>query len=147
MKKALISFPILFLFSSLLSAAGLTDLSVEQVQTMKQDKDVLIVDVRTGKEWQSTGIIPGSHPLEFFDPDGHYDSKKWLSQLQQLKSSPDQKIILVCRSGNRSGMVGNFLAQKLGMKNIYHLSTGIRSWIKAGKKVAPVCPDSIVCKK
>ncbi len=131
-------------FSATLTAAELENLSVEQLQTMRQNSDALVIDVRTPKEWQTTGIIPNSHKLEFFDSNGKYDAKKWLSQLQQLKSSPDQPVILICRSGNRSGMVGNYLAKQLGMKNIYHLSTGIQSWIKAGKPVSPDC-NKITC--
>ncbi len=145
MNLNILFFLILSFFSALLAAAELEDLSVEQVQAMQHNTDALIIDVRTPKEWQTTGVIPNSHKLEFFDSNGKYDSKKWLSQLQQLKSSPDQPVILVCRSGNRSGMVGNFLTKQLDMKNIYHLSTGIQSWIKAGKPVTPDC-NKLTCK-
>jgi len=139
MNLNIISFLIFSFFSSALAAAELGNLSVTQVQTMRQNTDTLVIDVRTPKEWQSTGIIPNSHKLVFFDSNGKYDAKKWLSQMQQLRSSPDQPVILVCQSGNRSGRVGNFLTKQLGMKNIYHLSTGIQSWIKAGIPVTPDC--------
>lgn len=146
MNLKILSFLFLSFFSAILVAAELADLSVEQIQTMQQNSDALVIDIRTEKEWQTTGIIPNSHKLEFFNSNGKYDSDKWLAQLEQLKSSPDQPIILVCRSGNRSGVVGNFLAEQLGMKNVYHFSTGIKSWIQAGKPVSPACQNQLACK-
>ena len=47
----------------------------------------------------------------------------------------DQAFVLVCRSGNRTGIVGDFLSKQLGFKNVYHLQDGIKSWIKEGKEV------------
>jgi 3-mercaptopyruvate sulfurtransferase SseA len=36
-------------------------------------------------------------------------------------------------------MVGNMLAKKMGLKNIYHLSNGIMPWIKAGNNTSKDC--------
>ncbi|WP_305906872.1 rhodanese-like domain-containing protein [Methylomarinum sp. Ch1-1] len=141
-----ISIVILALFSSLLSAAELIDLSVPQLQAMRQNSEALIIDIRTEKEWQATGTLPASHKLQFFNASGDYDAEKWLAELKKLKSSPDQPVVLVCRSGNRSGMVGNFLAKQLGMKNVYHLSSGIESWLQAGQEVDAPCPNKVACK-
>lgn len=135
MPSKFLYFLFLTFFATLLSAAELTDLSVNQVQAMQQQGEALVIDIRTAQEWQNSGIIPDSHKLQFFNSDGKYDADTWLAKLAELKSSPDQPVILVCRSGNRSGMVGNFLTQKLGMKNIYHLSNGIRGWQKAGQQL------------
>ncbi len=126
-------FSILLLTSNYLPADELKNLDPEQVEVL-QKNGALIIDIRTVKEWQSTGIIPDSKRLQFFDPQGKFDAETWVKELNQVKSSPDQPVILVCRSGNRSSMVGNFLTQKLGMKNIFHLQNGITSWIKSGKK-------------
>ncbi len=126
-------FSILLLTSNYLPADELKNLDPEQVEVL-QKNGALIIDIRTVKEWQSTGIIPNSKKLQFFDPQGKFDAETWVKELNQVKSSPDQPVILVCRSGNRSSMVGNFLTQKLGMKNILHLQNGITSWIKSGKK-------------
>lgn len=133
--KIKLSFILLLLFSSFISADVLVDLTTEQLVNMQKNKNTLIVDIRTEKEWQSTGIIPGSHKLQFFSSQGKYDEEKWLAELNQLKSSEDQPVILVCRSGGRSGMVGNMLTKQQGMKNIHHLSSGITSWIRAGNKI------------
>lgn len=137
---------LLVLFSSLLTAAELTDLNNAQLQAMQLNDDALVIDVRTAQEWRNTGIIPNSRKLEFFNKDGKYNAEQWLKSLNKLKSRPDQPVILVCRSGNRSGMVGNFLAKQQGMSNVYHLSSGIQSWIKAGNITEPDCPNQVACK-
>ncbi len=118
-----------FLISPIVNAAELSNLSPKGVQK-KMTKDALIIDIRTPQEWQKTGVIPHSQLLTFFDKNGKYDTKKWLTEVKKLQSSPDQAIILVCQSGNRSGKVGHFLAKRLNMPHIYHLSTGISSWLK-----------------
>lgn len=145
MHLKIILFILLSLLSSLTVADELIDLSVEQVQAMQNDGEALMIDIRTEQEWQSTGIIPSSHKLEFFNKQGKYDAEQWLNELTKLQSSPDQPVILVCRSGNRSGMVGQYLTQQLGMKNVYHLSNGIQAWIKKGKKLDNVCLNQIAC--
>ncbi len=134
-KSFLISsfFSILLLISNYSLADELKNLDPEQIEAL-QKNGALIIDIRTVKEWQSTGIIPNSKKLQFFDTQGKFNAEQWVKELKQAKTSPDQPVVLVCRSGNRSSMVGNFLTQKLGMKNIFHLQNGISSWIKAGKK-------------
>ncbi len=147
MKNTLPLFSVLFFlfFSSLLWAADLNNLSVKQVEALQKQGNALIVDVRTPEEWKQTGIIPGSVPLQFFDKDGNALTQTWLAKFDQLRKSSDQPVVLVCRSGHRSGLVGNFLTKKLGLKHINHLSTGLQSWLKAGKPVKPVCQDNTSC--
>jgi len=124
----------LFFFAQTISAEELINITPEQLKTLRND-GALVVDVRTAKEWNATGIIPGSKKLEFFNDQGEFDAKKWLDALNQHHSSAKQPVVLVCRSGNRSDMVGKYLANKVGMKNIYHLQNGILSWIKAGNEI------------
>lgn len=131
-------FFILSLFAPWLAAEELGQVSAEQLQAMQQNNNALIVDIRTEAEWQATGVIPNSRKLQSFDSDGKFDSEKWLADLQKLKSTPDQAVILVCRSGSRSSKVGEFLTQQ-GMHNVYHLSNGIQSWIKSGQPITPAC--------
>jgi rhodanese-related sulfurtransferase len=98
-----------------------------------QGKGALIVDIRTAEEWKSTGIIADSAKLTYFDKNGAYDKNAWLKQLAGLRKSPDQPIVLVCRSGNRSGIVGKELAQEPGMDTVYHLEKGLRQWTAENK--------------
>lgn len=133
------------LFSCSAWAEELKTVTPEQLLEMQAHKDALIVDIRTEAEWQASGIIPNSHKLQSFDNQGNFDQKTWLSELEKMKSSPDQPVILVCRSGSRSGKVGAFLTEQLGMKNVYHLDNGLQSWLKSGHRVSPNCL-TIVCK-
>jgi rhodanese-related sulfurtransferase len=118
-----------------LYAAELGQVTAEQLLSMQQNSKALVVDVRTTAEWQATGVIADSQKLESFDSNGRFDQEKWLVNLEKLKSSPEQPVILVCRSGNRSGKIGQILTEQMGMKNVYHLSNGIQSWIKSGHPV------------
>lgn len=136
---------ILALCVPFVSAAEPGDLGAEQLAAMQHDQNALIVDIRTEQEWAATGIIPNSQKLEFFDAEGQYDIEQWLDKLNKLRTSPDQPVVLVCRSGNRSGKVGQLLAQKFDIKNIYHLKNGILPWIKTGNPITKDCPDHSVC--
>ncbi len=128
-------FFLLSFFSAFIFAAELGNLSPEQLIAMQKNNDALVIDIRTEKEWNASGIIPDSHKLQFFSANGNFDAEKWLADLNQLKTSPEQVVILVCRSGNRSGKVGNLLAKKMGINNIHHLSSGISHWIKSGNSI------------
>lgn len=132
-------------WAALTQADELVDLTVSQVLAMQQDRAALVIDIRTEKEWDTTGTIPSSHKLEFFNNAGDYDAERWLAQLEKLKTTPEQPVILVCRSGNRSGIVGNYLTRQLGMRNIYHLSSGIDSWTAAGQKLVKTCVNQLAC--
>lgn len=139
-------FLLLFLFNNFVTAAELMNVTPDQLVSL-QANNALIIDIRTEKEWNTTGVIPGSHKIEFFNNDGDYDLNLWMKRFNEQLQSPDQPVILVCRSGNRTETVGSFLAQKLDMKNIYHLERGIKSWIKSGKKTDKSCPDQLACNK
>lgn len=129
-------FAILLLLLAVCSnAAELENITPKQLKSLQND-GALVIDIRTAKEWLTNGIIPDSKKLEFFNEQGEFDEKKWLTGLNKLHTSSEQPVILVCRSGNRSSMVGNYLTNKLGMNNIYHLQNGILSWIKAGNEIS-----------
>jgi len=134
-----------FLFSShILSAAQPINLSPGEVNN-NLGKDTLVIDIRTRQEWQNTGIIPGSHPVNFFDQNGNYNTQQWLAEVQKLKSSPDQEIILVCHSGGRSGRVGKLLTENLNMSHVSHLQNGISAWIKEKRPTEKACTPNQTC--
>ncbi|MCK4841254.1 MAG: rhodanese-like domain-containing protein [Methylococcales bacterium] len=146
MKTKLFFMLLLSFFTLSVFADQLINLSTDQLIAMQKNNNALVIDIRTEKEWATTGTIPDSHKLQFFSPKGKFNTKEWLANLDQLKSSPDQPVILVCRSGNRSGRAGNILTKQMGMKNIYHLSNGMQSWVKAGNQTTKNCLPNIACK-
>ena len=126
MKKILFAL-LSLLFGLTACAQGPVNLSPDEVQAMLA-KGALVVDVRTPEEWAKTGVIPGSKGLTYFDSKGSYDKEAWLKQLKPLQSSPDQPVILVCRSGSRSSTVGKMLLNEAGYTHVYHLDKGINGW-------------------
>lgn len=132
--KHFVYFFSLFLAISSVQAEELKPLNPEQLQSIQTQQSPLIIDVRTPAEWQATGVIPNSHKLQGFDSNGQFDAAKWTAELEKLKTSPDQAVILVCRSGNRSGKIGEILV-KQGQHNIYNLQNGIQGWIQTGHPV------------
>ena len=93
----------------------------------------MIVDIRREEEWKETGIIEGSLTITAFEKSGglHRDFQKNFFSLINDKNTP---VLLYCRTGNRTGRLGNALVNQLGFKNIIHLTDGIVQWKKQGLK-------------
>lgn len=131
---------LLILFSSALISANVSaevgNLSNTEMKQLMAE-NIPIIDIRRPDEWQSTGVVDGSQLLTFFDGRGHYDMDKWLAALDKIAGKND-KFILICRSGNRTGQVANYLDKKSGYTQVYHLQRGIKNWIKAGDKIVSV---------
>ncbi|MFK5984355.1 MAG: rhodanese-like domain-containing protein [Pseudomonadota bacterium] len=136
-KQFLLSAVLATLLSSILLSstvfAAVGQITDQQLKQMMQD-GVSLIDIRRAEEWKQTGVVKGSHLLTFFDKKGNYNIDKWLSDFSKIVKK-GEPFILICRTGNRTGMVSKFLDYKLGYKNVNHLSRGIKSWIKASNKV------------
>ncbi len=145
MISTLFSFFLLVLCSFQLMASELGELNSTQLETLQTQHNALLIDIRTPQEWAKTGIIPHSYPVTFFDSEGQYDLKKWMAEIKKLQKKPEQPIVLVCRTGNRSAKLGKLLTQELGMKNVYHLSNGIISWMIDDKTIQKYCPPHLAC--
>lgn len=131
MKKFM--FVLALLVSSLVACArDAVNLTPDQLQAM-QAQGALVVDVRTPEEWEKSGLIPGSKGLTYFDANGGYDKDAWLKRLKPLLASPDQPVILVCRSGHRSAAVGKMLLDEPGYAKVYQLENGIKGWSAQSK--------------
>ena len=93
-----------------------------------------VIDIRRADEWQSTGIVEGSHTITFFDKKGGYDLLAWLKAFLPI-ASPKDKVVLICRTGNRSSSVSRLLDEQLGYKQVMNVEKGITEWIAKGKPV------------
>jgi len=102
------------------------------------ESGVPLIDIRTKREWYETGVIKKSNLLTFFDKDGNYNVKEWMSKLKKIASNKDP-VIIICRSGRRSRIVSNFLDQEANYSNVYHATNGMISWIDSKNKT--VKPD------
>ena len=128
---------IVFLFIPHVAGAEVVDISINELQTMIESEDVVLIDVRTPKEWRQTGIVEGSIPIMFFDEKRKPHAQEWMNQAAPYLES-QREIILICRSGNRSKIIANYLIQQHGHARIYNVKPGIRQWLRLGHKtIAP----------
>ena len=122
------------LAASLLAAtpvrAELIDIDNTKLQELLAS-GVPIVDIRTAPEWKQTGVVPGSHRLTFFDEQGRYDIRAWLDSFSKI-AKPGDPVIIICRTGNRTGTVGRLLDQQVKYAKVYNVRDGIVAWMKAG---------------
>lgn len=94
--------------------------SREFYQIMQTEKAVLVLDVRTPVEYKEDGHIPGSIliPVQVLP--------QYIKEIEKFK---DKKVLVYCRSGNRSMVASRFLEQN-GFKHVYNLKDGIVGWKK-----------------
>lgn len=139
-----------FLLASVLLAATfgaraeIVDIENEELASLVSS-GVPVIDVRTAQEWEETGIVPGSHLLTFFDERGKADPGAWLEKAK-IVAQPAKPVVVICRSGNRTKAVSQFLSQQ-GYGKVYNVKYGIRGWAKEGRQVAPAAPALASCRK
>lgn len=97
-------------------------LDVQTVAALKEQANVLVLDVREVNEYEA-GHIPGVTLI----PMGEVANR--LNEIPK-----DQTVIVTCRSGNRSGQVADYLRQN-GYSNIHNMEGGIIAWEAAGLPV------------
>lgn len=94
----------------------------EVLERIKHKENVTILDVREHDEWESGHIYGAKHiPLG--------QIARALNEIQ-----PKQETIIVCRSGNRSGMACDFLSS-MGY-HVVNMSGGMSQWsgeVESGK--------------
>lgn len=93
-------------------------------ELIKSKKEIIILDVRTPQEVAS-GAIEDNVALDFYAPD---------FQNQLSKLDKDTPILIYCAVGGRSGNAMQAM-KKMGFKEVYNLSGGIRAWISEGRPV------------
>ncbi len=91
---------------------------------MIQNKNPLILDVRTPAEYQA-GHIKNSIliPVQVLS-----------TEYKSILEYQGKSVLIYCRSGNRSVTASKILLEN-GFKPIYNLKGGIKSWIKNGYPV------------
>ena len=116
---------ILFLLARTWFGPGAVNLLMpsEAIQLINH-KDALVVDVRTDKEYQQGHVMNALHiPL------GVLDNR--IAELQAYKTSA---IVMVCRSGARSGQAASKL-KKQGFTDAHNLGGGMLAWERASLPV------------
>ena len=106
---------------------------------------VPVIDIRTRPEWEQTGIVPGSHLLTFFDERGNADPATWLDHAKAI-AKPGEPVIVICRTGNRTKALSQFLSQRAGYAKVYNVRNGIVAWGKEGRPVTSAAPALAACR-
>ncbi len=103
---------------------GYHDVDAKTFAKMMEQKDVVVLDVRTPDEF-TQGHIAGANliPIQLF---GYI----YLGG----KGIKDKKILVYCRSGNRSVTAAKTL-EAWGVKEVYNLKRGILEWKEMGLPV------------
>jgi len=81
------------------------------------DSKIPIVDIRTPGEWIETGLLKGAIPIMFFNENGGYDVREFLTILNQ-KVDTTKPFALICRTASRTQILSEFLSAKLNYKVI-----------------------------
>ncbi len=124
MKKYKVFISIVVLVLLIGCGSGSTDLSYKNIDAptaykMSTQDDTLLLDVRTPAEYVQ-GHIENSVliPVQVLKRD-----------YTKILAHKDKKILIYCRSGNRSVTASNILLNN-GFNRIYNLKGGIKAWIK-----------------
>lgn len=104
------------------TAAGYTNIDVEELQALMTEEDPFLVNVHIPFE----GDLPETDASIRFDEIAQH--------LDQLPQDKDASIILYCRSGRMSAEAAGVLAS-LGYTNVSNLEGGFRAWSAAGYEV------------
>ena len=81
-----------------------------------------LLDVREPDEW-AAGHAPGAHHLPMMEIP---------ARLAEVPA--DAEVVVVCRSGGRSGQVTSYLMGN-GWDNVRNLDGGMQSWAAAGREL------------
>lgn len=103
------------------------DVSIQQAKEMIDRQEVFILDVRTEGEY-AAGHIKGSTLLAVQD----IPKQELVEKLKEIPK--DRKILVYCRSGQRSMQASGILIEN-GYSQVYNMQGGITEWMNAGYDV------------
>jgi len=97
---------------------GYTNIDVDQLATMLEDEDLVVVNVHVPYE----GEIPQTDLFIPFDEIAEHTDKL---------PGKDEPVVLYCRSGSMSTTAAETLVS-LGYTDVYEVDGGMRAWRRAG---------------
>ena len=95
---------------------------VPSVIASQVSPDTYLLDVREPDEW-AAGHAPGAHHLPMMEVPA-----------RMAEVPTDVEVVVVCRSGGRSGQVVSYLMGN-GWDNVRNLDGGMQSWAASGRDV------------
>lgn len=131
-------------FFCLFARAEVIDIDNRELARLIQE-GVPVIDIRLQSEWEQTGIVAGSHLFTFFDERGRADPAGWLAKVKPI-AGPEQPVIVICRTGNRTKAVSQFLSQQAGYSKVYNVRAGIMGWLRASGPAVPATQSIAACR-
>ena len=92
------------------------------VAASQVEPDVYLLDVREPEEW-TAGHAPDAHHMPMMEV-----------PVRMAEVPTDTEVVVVCRSGGRSGQVTSWLMGN-GWDNVRNLDGGMHSWAAAGREI------------
>ncbi len=113
-------------------APGYSFINAEEIQDLQED-GYKFIDIRTKKERDNTGIIPGSLEITAFDIYGNFvpEFMKTFRDFIDL----DDNTVFISNEGRAASMLANGFVEQLKATNIYALKGGIQQLIKENFKL------------
>lgn len=111
---------LIFVTSSFIGLEAQKKIEVNSKQTselLKKDKKIIVLDVRTAKEFNE-GHIKGAVNIDILQPDAH-------GKIDKLNHAATY--IVHCRTSHRSGMAVEYMMQKK-FKTVYQMMDGFPGW-------------------
>jgi len=96
-----------------------------------------VIDIRTQGEWKDTGVLEDSHLVTFFDEQGGYDVNTWMQRLATI-ADPDEPVVLICWTGQRSHVVSDFLDNQGGYTRVHNVTRGLADWLNTSRPVTGI---------
>jgi rhodanese-related sulfurtransferase len=114
-KHALIIIFVVILSACGIGSEGYRNVTTEEAKQLIDNKEVVVLDVRTPEEYQD-GHIPNAIliPLQELE-----------NKLNDLDK--EEPYLVVCRSGNRSAQASEILTSN-SFANIYNMAGGMNDW-------------------
>ena len=97
----------------------ISEIAPSDVANMLNQEDMILIDIREPNEYEESSI-----PNALFLPRGVLEFK--ILELEDVLN-PHNKIILYCRSGNRSALAAASLT-KMGFRNVMSMTGGYEAW-------------------
>jgi rhodanese-related sulfurtransferase len=112
--------------------AAVETLSVDEVEKLRADPDVQLIDVREPGEW-AQGHVPGAVHV----PRGllEFKADPTLPAYHDPAMDPAKKLVTYCASGGRSALAAKTL-KDMGYPKVAHMVGGFTAWRDGGKAVA-----------
>lgn len=109
--------------------------SIDSVQLEeKLASGIKLIDIRRPEEWQQTGVVEGSIKSTAFDANGKFLAS--FVEMLEKTVEPGEEFALICRTGNRTATLTNYLVTQGGYSNVLNVRDGITKWIGEGRPVS-----------